>query len=81
MIITGVRNVCRAVAPRPRDGDVARAPIEWSADRVIVAGSGDLGVTIGMIRPNAPSATRRAIPFFTIWRRDGAARPWRYIAE
>jgi hypothetical protein len=51
---------------------------------VIVAASGDLGVTIGMIRPNAPGADGKPqppIPFFTIWRRDGLNGPWRYIAE
>jgi ketosteroid isomerase-like protein len=58
------------------------SPVEWNADRVVVASSGDLGITFGMIRikkpePNGPAA----VPFFTIWRRDSSAAPWRYIAE
>lgn len=58
-------------------------PISWSAERAIVASSGDLGVTIGTIRRNAPVAEgeRAASPFFTIWRRDRIGDPWRYVAE
>lgn len=57
------------------------ATLVWSADRVIVAGSGDLGVTIGRIHPTHHAAGERAnIPFFTVWRRDPGG-PWRYIAE
>lgn len=53
-----------------------------SAPRVLVASSGDLGITFGMIRikkpePNGP----KAVPFFTIWRRDNSSGVWRYIAE
>lgn len=48
----------------------------------IVASSGDFGVTIGLIRPDAPAAGQpAAFPFFTIWRRPGVDAPWRYIAE
>lgn len=59
------------------------SPVSWAPDhRVIVASSGDLGVTIGWIRPNAPAADRpAAIPFFTIWRRASTSDPWRYVAE
>jgi hypothetical protein len=59
------------------------AGIHWSADDAIVASSGDLGVTIGTIRPNTPGAEGepQAIPFFTVWMRDDPAQPWRYIAE
>jgi hypothetical protein len=60
------------------------SPVSWTPDRVIVASSGDLGVTIGLIRPNqAPSdGTQSAgFPFFTIWRRAGPGAPWRYVAE
>ena len=61
---------------------VDSSPVEWNADRVLVASSGDLGITFGTIRikkpePNGP----KAIPFFTIWRRDTSAGVWRYIAE
>lgn len=60
------------------------AGVSWAPESVIVASSGDLGVTIGFIRPNGQSADAtpaRAIPFFTIWRRPSPGDPWRYIAE
>jgi len=60
------------------------SPVSWAPDRVIVASSGDLGVTIGFIRPNQPSAggsQATGTPFFTIWRRAGPGAPWRYVAE
>lgn len=58
------------------------SPVSWAPDKVIVASSGDLGVTIGWIRPNAPAADRpAAIPFFTIWRRESPSDAWRYVAE
>jgi len=60
------------------------SPLEWSADRAIVASSGDFGVTIGAIRQKAPrpdGTLAPPIPFFTIWRRAGPSAPWRYIAE
>jgi hypothetical protein len=56
------------------------SPVVWAPDhRVIVASSGDLGVTLGTIRPN--DGKNPPIPFFTIWRRDGPSGVWRYIAE
>ena len=56
--------------------------LAWAPDRVIVASSGDLGVTIGMIHPNRPEAGQPTnFPFFTIWRRPSASAPWRYVAE
>jgi ketosteroid isomerase-like protein len=55
------------------------SPVHWSAERVIVASSGDLGVTFGMIRPNG--AATGGQPFFTIWRRASVGEPWRYVAE
>ncbi len=59
------------------------SPVNWSADDVLVASSGDLGVTWGRIRANGPPPEGRpaAIPFFTIWYRPGVDQPWRYIAE
>jgi ketosteroid isomerase-like protein len=59
------------------------ATINWSADDAIVASSGDLGVTIGTIRPNGKPAEGQpaATPFFTIWVRENPDQPWRYIAE
>lgn len=53
--------------------------ITWNAERALVASSGDLGVTFGYIR--LKDGSRPPIPFFTIWRRDSPASPWRYIAE
>lgn len=68
------RNVGAGVAP-------GTSPFSWSADRVLVASSGDLGITFGMIRRNDPAAAGSKIPFFTIWRRADPSQPWRYIAE
>ena len=63
----------------------AGSPVAWGADvKTIVAASGDFGVTIGHIVPNAPGADGKpqpGRPFFTIWRRDRVTDPWRYIAE
>ena len=56
------------------------ATIHWSTERSFTASSGDLGVSIGTIRSNDP-AKAEAFPFFTVWRRDGPDKPWRYIAE
>lgn len=53
--------------------------IEWSAERALVASSGDLGITFGYIR--AKDGSRPPFPFFTIWRRDSPSSPWRYVAE
>jgi ketosteroid isomerase-like protein len=61
--------------PEPTSG----SPVNWGADRVIVAASGDLGVTLGRIRRNDDTADAGR-PFFTIWRR-APGQPWRYIAE
>jgi len=59
--------------------------VSWAPDhRVIVASSGDLGITFGLIRPNtSPEGGNppAGVPFFTIWRRAGPGAPWRYVAE
>jgi hypothetical protein len=47
---------------------------------VLVAASGDLGITFGYIRSTTDKDQPPA-PFFTIWRRASTAEPWRYIAE
>jgi ketosteroid isomerase-like protein len=60
------------------------SPVSWGADKAIVASSGDLGVTFGVIRPNEPPAEAgraTGFPFFTIWRRAGPGESWRYVAE
>lgn len=54
----------------------------WGPEKTVVADSGDFGVTIGYIVPRQPKDGAPARqPFFTIWRRDSATAPWRYIAE
>jgi hypothetical protein len=65
------------------DSPTDSSPVSWAPDRVIMASSGDLGVTIGWIRPNgapAPGAPN-GFPFFTVWRRSGPAATWLYVAE
>lgn len=77
--IVGPEAIARNVAA---GGPATGSAVSWSADRVIVAASGDLGVTIGMIRRNQPVAGQPdAFPFFTIWHREAPTAPWRYIAE
>ena len=56
------------------------AKIHWSTERSFVASSGDLGVSIGTIKPNDPKEGT-SFPFFTVWRRHGPDKPWRYVAE
>jgi ketosteroid isomerase-like protein len=78
-LVIGAENIARNVAVgQPATGST----LSWAPDKVIVASSGDLGVTIGMIHPNAPAAGQPAgFPFFTIWRRADPSVPWRYVAE
>ena len=53
----------------------------WKSDHtVMVASSGDLGVSIGWIHQKT-DPTGPGFPFFTVWRRDNPTAPWRYIAE
>ena len=67
------------------DGEPATgSSVSWAPDHdVIVASSGDLGVTIGTIVVNEPDSTgaKQSFPFFTVWRRDRPDQPWRYVAE
>ena len=78
--VVGADAIGRAVGG---SGPTDSSPVEWSADRVLVASSGDLGVTIGMIRVHARTgeAAPPPIPFFTVWRRSSTTEPWRYVAE
>jgi hypothetical protein len=74
--VVGAANIAQSVG----GGDMTSSPVTWGADTAIVASSGDLGVTFGVIR--ARDATGGAgTPFFTIWRRATSRAPWRYIAE
>src|SRR2546430_905300 len=78
-IVTGAANIARMVGQGLPEGT---SPVSWAPERVIVASSGDLGVTIGWIVPNQPTPDRPAkSPFFTIWRRPSPTAPWLYIAE
>jgi hypothetical protein len=77
--VVGNEAIGRAVG---RGEPASGSSVSWGPDRVIVASSGDLGVSIGVIRRNAPAENGpSAFPFFTIWRRAGVTDPWRYIAE
>jgi hypothetical protein len=79
--IVGSRAIGRAVSGGATGPP---SPVVWGADRAIVASSGDLGVTFGLIRPNARPAAGghgAGLPFFTIWRRQRLTDPWRYVAE
>jgi ketosteroid isomerase-like protein len=78
--VVGAESIGRMVAGGSPPGGSA---VSWAPDHVIVASSGDLGVTIGIIRPNTPPAAGEpsAFPFFTVWRRPNVNAPWRYIAE
>ncbi|HET8624088.1 MAG TPA: nuclear transport factor 2 family protein [Gemmatimonadales bacterium] len=58
----------------------------WEAADALAAASGDLGVTIGSITTattatDSTEARRDNRPYFTIWRRDSPAAPWRFVVE
>lgn len=60
------------------------SPLAWAPDEgILVASSGDLGVTFGTIRRNGPTPAGQPakIPFITVWHRATESMPWRYIAE
>lgn len=78
--VVGVDAVAAAVGG---DQPNTSSPVSWGPDhRVIVASSGDLGITFGFIRQNAPQdPARPPFAFFTIWQRPDTVAPWRYIAE
>ncbi len=80
-VIVGAEAIGRAIG---RDGPPSGSPVTWAPDRVIVASSGDLGVTLGFLRLNDPPAgggKPPTIPFITVWRRASPSDPWRYVAE
>ncbi|MBK8285311.1 MAG: hypothetical protein IPK97_10785 [Ahniella sp.] len=75
-----------AIAALVAQGEpVQGSSVHWDADEATtVASSGDLGVTFGFIRfhePTSGTTKPTAIPFFTVWKKDGPDRPWRYVAE
>lgn len=58
------------------------SPVTWAADQLIVAPSGDMGMTYGLLHAKAPPPGQPAtIPFFTVWARPRPGDPWRYVAE
>ncbi len=67
-----------AVTAGFKDGDPTT--IHWGTEHSFAASSGDLAVSIGTIRPHDPGKGA-SFPFFTVWRRDGPDKPWRYVAE
>lgn len=76
--VVGSANIGRSVGEgTPTDS----SPVVWAADhKVLVASSGDLGITFGFIR-STTATDQPPTPFFTIWRRASSTDPWRYIAE
>ena len=65
-------------------GPVNESRVTWAADyAVLVASSGDVGATMGMIKRKGevPAGEPAAFPFVTIWRRASPSEPWRYVAE
>jgi hypothetical protein len=60
------------------------SPVTWAPTILIVASSGDLGVSLGRSYKNTADGkptTEVNQTFFTIWRRDAPSAPWKYIAE
>ncbi len=77
-LIVGAEAIARSVA----EGGTSGSAVSWAPEQVVVASSGDLGVSIGTIRRNRPEAGQPStFPFFTIWRRASPSAPWRYVAE
>ncbi len=64
-------------------GDEPTSPVTWAPDDVLVASSGDFGITWGFLRLNGPvpEGQPAQIPYTTVWRRDSVNDPWRYVAE
>jgi len=77
--VIGAQAIAQAVGG---DGG-ATSPVSWGPDTVLVAASGDLGVTIGVIRTNQPppDGSPGRFAFFTVWYRPDPGSPWRYLAE
>jgi hypothetical protein len=70
-----------AIAASVSAGLAPNTTVEWAPTQVIVANTGDLGVSIGTIRITPAGAATREVPFFTVWRRAWPSEPWRYVAE
>lgn len=78
--VRGPEAIGRAVSTGSTSTDPG---LTWAPDNVIVASSGDLGVTAGRIQPDADTNGKLppAIPFITVWRRATSQDQWKYIAE
>ena len=71
-----------AIGRGVRGESTAPSTISWGPERVLVASSGDLGVTIGyIVLPAGGTNPARRTPFFTVWRRASPSQPWRFVAE
>lgn len=58
------------------------SPVTWAADEVLVAPSGDMGLSYGLLHAKSPPEGQPAsIPFLTVWARPKPGDPWRYVAE
>jgi len=61
-------------------GQTGPSTLTWGPDTVLVASSGDLGVTIGhIVAPGSSGQPARRIPFFTVWKKVGGI--WKFVAE
>jgi ketosteroid isomerase-like protein len=61
-------------------GQTGPSTLTWGPDTVLVASSGDLGVTIGHINaPGRGGGPPQRIPFFTVWKKVGGV--WKFVAE
>lgn len=61
-------------------GQSGPSTLTWGPDTMLVASSGDLGVTIGhILPPPEPGQPQRRIPFFTVWKKVGGV--WKFVAE
>lgn len=80
-MVVGPAAIARAVS----GGEQATgSSVSWSSDRIVAAASGDLALSIGMLRLNeAPkeAGVPREFPFFTVWYRAGGEGDWLYVAE
>jgi ketosteroid isomerase-like protein len=75
--VVGAEAIGRAIG-----GGSTESPVTWAPDEVIVASSGDLGVTFGTIRRKSPPPGQPpTVPYITVWRRASPADPWKYVAE
>ena len=72
-----------AIAEAEGGSDPTPSSLRWAPDGVIVAPSGDLGITYGYLQRNGPVPPGKLarIPWFTVWRRNSPSEPWRYVAE